>query len=144
MNIHQIVYISQYPVLPTQEQLTELLVQARANNHRLRITGILLYADGRVVQVLEGEEQVVRELYDTIRQDPRHHHILTLVDMPVAGRQFPDWSMGFVAASPEELRQITGYVNPANPLFPLPRARNASQALMQLLLNFVALHPVLA
>ncbi|SNC66142.1 Sensors of blue-light using FAD [Hymenobacter gelipurpurascens] len=144
MNIHQIVYISRFITLPTQEQLTELLVQARAKNHRLRITGILLYADGRVVQVLEGEEQVVRDLYALIRQDSRHHQVLTLVDMPVAGRQFPDWSMGFVAAMPEELRRITGYVDPENPLFPLPRARNASPALMQLLLNFVALHPVLA
>lgn len=144
MTVHQLVYISQFRTVPDQQQLTELLVQARTKNHRLRISGILLHADGRVMQVLEGEEQAVRDVFAAISRDPRHHKVVTLVDKPVAARQFPDWSMGFVAASPEEMAHITGYINPESPLFPLPRARNASPALMQLLLNFVALHHVLA
>lgn len=144
MLVHQIVYISRFRVAPNQEQLTELLLQARARNNQLRITGILLYADGRVVQVLEGEEQAVREVFAAISRDPRHYQVVTLVDGPLAARQFPDWSMGFIAASAAEMAHITGYVNPENPLFPLPRAHNASPALMQLLRNFVALHPVQA
>lgn len=64
-------------------------------NGRLGITGLLLYKHGAFMQVLEGEEENVRALYATICQDPRHHCIVTLVAMPVARRQFPDWAMGF-------------------------------------------------
>ncbi|TGE08463.1 BLUF domain-containing protein [Hymenobacter fodinae] len=144
MVIQQIIYISRYHHTPTEDQLTELLRRARAHNHELRITGILLYASGRVLQVLEGPEQAVREVFAAISHDQRHHQIMTLADIKVASRQFPDWSMGFSVAEPAEFERITGYVNPEKPLFPLPRAHNASPALMQLLLNFVALHPVLA
>jgi hypothetical protein len=144
MTIHQIIYISRYYHTPTEDQLAELLQQARPKNHQLRITGILLYAAGRVLQVLEGPEEAVRDVFESISHDQRHYQIVTLADIEVASRQFPDWSMGFTVAEPTEYERITGYVNPDKPLFPLPRAHNASPALMQLLLNFVALHPVLA
>ncbi|TGD82467.1 BLUF domain-containing protein [Hymenobacter wooponensis] len=144
MTIHQTIYISRFHNNPTEEQLTELLQQARLKNHRLLITGILLYASGRVLQVLEGPEQEVREVFEAITHDPRHYQIVTLADIVVPRRQFPDWSMGFTVADPVEYEHITGYVSPDKPLFPLPRAHNANPALMQLLLNFVALHPVLA
>ncbi|QJX48055.1 BLUF domain-containing protein [Hymenobacter taeanensis] len=144
MTTHQIIYLSRFREKPTEEQLTQLLHQARSKNHRLLITGILLYADGRVLQVLEGQEAAVRAVYSAITSDKRHHQLVTLVDTTVPQRVFPDWSMGFTVADSAEYERLTGYVNPEKPLFPLPRAHNASPALMQLLRNFVALHPVLA
>jgi hypothetical protein len=144
MAIHQIIYISQFYEKPTEAQLSELLHHARSKNHQLLITGILLYAEGRILQVLEGQEAAVRAVFNTITHDKRHHQLVKLVDAAVPQRRFPDWSMGFTVAQPTEYEYVTGYVNPGKPLFPLPRAHNASPALMQLLLNFVALHPVLA
>jgi hypothetical protein len=144
MTLHQIVYISRFRHRPTEEELTALLEQSRAKNKALDITGILLYADGRVVQVLEGEELVVHELYATICRDPRHHQVAKLVDIPITSRQFPAWTMGFVVARPADYEQITGYINPVSPDEPLRQVQQASPTLMQLLLNFVALHPVLA
>jgi hypothetical protein len=141
--LHQIVYISRFRQRPTEQELTALLKQVRAKNEALGITGILLYADGRVVQVLEGKEQAVREMYATVCHDLRHHQIVTLVDTAVPGRQFADWTMGFVVAHPSDFEHITGYINPARHDEPMRHVEHASPTLMQLLLNFVALHPVL-
>jgi hypothetical protein len=72
----------------------ELLQKARAKNKRLGITGLLLYAQGRFFQVLEGPESAVRSLYDTIRDDERHTNVETLLTTTITARTFPDWEMG--------------------------------------------------
>ena len=56
---------------------------------------LLLYADGNVMQVLEGEKAVVLELFQTIKLDKRHSGIFVLVEQEIAARQFASWSMGF-------------------------------------------------
>ncbi len=92
----------------SEDDLTGLLHQARAKNVRLGITGLLLYKNGTFMQALEGEESKVRALYATIRADPRHHHIVTLVDLPIAQPRFADWSMGFENLDDIALESLTG------------------------------------
>jgi signal transduction histidine kinase/CheY-like chemotaxis protein len=64
------------------------------NNVRLGITGMLLFADGLVLQVLEGPSEAVRGIYERIQADARHKDLLLIVDKPVARRDFTDWSAG--------------------------------------------------
>ncbi|MBT8139914.1 MAG: BLUF domain-containing protein, partial [Gammaproteobacteria bacterium] len=52
-------------------------------------------ADGRFMQVLEGKEQSVREVYDSILADSRHTDIRTLRLQEKEKRHFPDWTMAF-------------------------------------------------
>ena len=54
----------------SKDDLNELLAQCRENNAKLGITGMLLYKDGNFMQVLEGEETVVRSIYAKISGDP--------------------------------------------------------------------------
>ncbi|GGF11949.1 hypothetical protein GCM10011383_23980 [Hymenobacter cavernae] len=122
----------------SDEQLKDILLKARATNHDLRITGLLLYSEGMIMQVLEGEQEVVRMLYEKIRRDPRHTEVATLVDGPVPRRVFPDWSMGFVPLDLSDFVYIAGYVDPSKRNFLLPRAHNASPELQSLLQEFVA------
>ncbi|HEX8348318.1 MAG TPA: BLUF domain-containing protein [Hymenobacter sp.] len=138
MTVHQIVYTSSATDAMGDEQLKSLLLQARATNHDLRITGILLFSDGLILQVLEGEEDVVRSLYDKIRHDPRHTHVMTLSDGAVERRVFPDWSMGFPTQKTSEFLQLAGFVDSTRRNFLLPRAHNASPELQALLHEFVA------
>ncbi|OUJ72232.1 BLUF domain-containing protein [Hymenobacter crusticola] len=138
MTVHQILYTSLATSAMSDEQLKSILLQARATNHDLRITGILLYSEGMILQVLEGEEGAVRDLYEKIRRDPRHTAVATLVDGAVERRVFPDWSMGFVPVSMSEFVYIAGYVDPSKRNFLLPRAHNASDELRSLLQQFVA------
>lgn len=70
-----------------------LLDQARRNNRRDGITG-LLYADKRrFLQAIEGPDAAVEALFARIQADPRHHAIVLLSCRPVQAREFGDWEM---------------------------------------------------
>ena len=105
----QLTYASTAAKLFSAAELLKLLPAYRENNLRLNVTGLLLYKQGSFMQALEGEEDTVRALYDKIRKDTRHHHVLTLAAITIAERQFPRWSMGFEALGDMEIGPIPGY-----------------------------------
>jgi hypothetical protein len=96
----------------TPDALANLLRQARTYNHAHRITGLLLYAADtqEFVQVLEGLQDEVQELYAHIARDARHKHAFVLHEGREEARMFPDWRMGFAAAETQDLRTTTGYL----------------------------------
>ena len=67
------------------------------NNARLGITGALYYDDESFFQVLEGPENAVALLYDTIRKDSRHAEAVLVCRHPISFRMFGLWSMKFVS-----------------------------------------------
>lgn len=89
-------------------EISELLHKAREKNQRLGLTGMLLYADASFFQVLEGEEQVVNALYARIQQDKRHTRVTKVISEAIPKRSFDAWTMGFSAATREELAGISG------------------------------------
>jgi hypothetical protein len=106
--MHQVVYSSAALTPFTEAQLTELLSRARANNERLGVTGMLLYDDGSFLQALEGDEQVLQALFETIGRDKRHHRVVPLLRRNIDVRHFEQWRMGF--ASMKTLTQhVPGY-----------------------------------
>lgn len=100
-----IVYVSSASDPFDDARLAELLTQSRASNTARGLTGMLLYRNGRFVQVLEGPESEVRRLVSVIEADPRHSGMRVLVEENIAAREFADWTMGFqpMAESREEL-----------------------------------------
>lgn len=70
---------------------------ARANNKRLGVTGALLITDNWFVQALEGDEPVVRGLYERISADPRHEDLTVVESATVDGRVFSRWAMAQVS-----------------------------------------------
>jgi hypothetical protein len=96
--MYEVVYVSSSVGLLDETTLTEILTTSRRNNARLDVTGMLLYRDGNIIQVLEGPKKDVLELIDCIARDPRHHQFLRLAEGEIAERSFPDWTMGFVHA----------------------------------------------
>jgi hypothetical protein len=89
-------------------ELTELLQVSRANNARLGLTGMLLYAEGSFFQVLEGEVDVVQGLYYRIEVDPRHAQVTQIILEPIPRRSFDTWTMGFYRLAREELAGMAG------------------------------------
>ncbi len=104
-----LVYISSAVRPFSSVELADLLATSHQNNSQLGITGMLLYKDGNVMQVLEGEEAVVHKLYGKIARDPRHRGLLTLTQGPVEERQFPEWSMGFQDLRAGDVQATAGY-----------------------------------
>ena len=95
MSLIRLVYLSSATAVPGEAELAELVARARTHNAAHGLTGMLLYAEGNFLQVLEGDEREVDELFSRIRRDPRHQHIVCLERATVARREFADWDMGF-------------------------------------------------
>ena len=111
-------YVSSATEMFSATQLTEMLTEWRAKNHELGLTGMLLYSGGNIIQALEGPEEAVDSLFETIRADTRHRGLLILLREPTSERAFPDWSMGFRSFGREEMQSTDGF----NP-FMEPRSR---------------------
>jgi lipopolysaccharide biosynthesis regulator YciM len=104
-----LVYVSSASQLFSEEELKALLLQSRENNTRLGLTGMLLYKDGNFMQALEGPDDAVETLYETIERDPRHQGVLQLTRQPIQDRRFAAWSMGFHNLDDTHLQQMPGY-----------------------------------
>ncbi|MBW8709064.1 MAG: BLUF domain-containing protein, partial [Alphaproteobacteria bacterium] len=88
-------YVSHCPRELASGELNDILVAARANNALLGISGLLLHIDGGFLQMLEGDERAVRELYARIAVDRRHQDPRIMLDREIPTRVFSDWSMGY-------------------------------------------------
>ncbi len=98
MALLQITYVSRSTERFTTRDLPDLVATSRRNNEATQVTGALYYAEGRFIQVLEGDENIVIPLYGTIMQDPRHTEVETVAIRPVTARRFPEWGMGHLPA----------------------------------------------
>lgn len=107
-SLKQIVYFSSAVRLFSDDELLELLRIARANNARLGITGMLLYADGNFVQLIEGPDDAVDALYAKISRDQRHTSLLKALDGPIQERRYADWTLGFDRIGEAEIKQVGG------------------------------------
>lgn len=90
-----LIYVSSAVKLMNHDELLLLLDEARKKNQELGVTGMLLYQEGTFMQMLEGEKQIVLDLYEAIKKDDRHTGVLTMLTDEIAERNFKDWSMGF-------------------------------------------------
>lgn len=109
-----LIYASSATEMLTEPALLEILEKAREKNARLGITGMLLYRGGNFLQVLEGEDESVRELYKVIRQDQRHKGVMLIAERPVPERNFAEWKMAFVnlqSVKPEDVPGYSEYLN---------------------------------
>lgn len=65
-----LVYMSAADEPFDQDRLDALLEHARARNAASGLSGLLVYKDGRFMQLLEGPEAAVLETYQRIIEDP--------------------------------------------------------------------------
>ena len=104
-----IAYVSVATTPMSPDDIAALLVQSRANNERHGITGALLYHRDRFIQIVEGDDDIVRGRFDTIAGDARHRSIQKMREKAIGVRQFPQWTMGFRALSDESVTQLDGF-----------------------------------
>lgn len=90
------------------DELLTLLNSARSANQRQGITGMLLYMDECFFQVLEGEEQLVDNLYEKICLDERNHHVVKLIREPITTRSLTEWTMSYEHVTREDMASATG------------------------------------
>lgn len=111
-----LIYISKVESLMPTDDLLLILNQSRSWNEGHGLTGMLLYlegkflskVEGRFMQVLEGTEWEVKEIFEKIKQDPRHHSLIILKQASIKDRNFETWSMGFKLIKLEAHKELPG------------------------------------
>lgn len=94
-SLHQIMYISTASAEMTDDALLDILSGSQKRNRARGITGLLLHSDGNIIQVMEGPENAVKKLYQTISQDKRHRGVTLMSSQAIEKRDFPEYKMGF-------------------------------------------------
>lgn len=106
----QLIYSSIESRAMDTDDLRDIVKKAVSANKAIDVTGLLLYVDGFILQLLEGEKEIVLNLYQKIKKDPRHYDVETILEIERGKRMFPDWSMGFKSIHTNEIRNFDGEV----------------------------------
>ena len=110
-----IVYVSQAERPFGTDELSSLLEHSRAKNADDGITGLLIYrfnpdyGRGNFVQVLEGPDDKIDDVWRRISNDTRHHTIIVVEEGPIDARMFSAWTMGFKNVDAPDLESFEGF-----------------------------------
>ncbi len=104
-----IVYRSRAVVPLADIDLYYLLAEARQRNDSLGLTGLLLYDRSYFFQWLEGDEDNLARVWNSIRHDARHAELTVLADQPIPVKLFAGWKMQF-AHRDRQHEKIDGFV----------------------------------
>jgi len=77
-------------------RLNEIIAPARRNNERNHISGMLLFTGANFLEILEGGELDLRDLWLRLERDRRHCDLLRIGDDLCRERWFPEWRMGYI------------------------------------------------
>ena len=77
------------------DEISAILKSARRRNEVEGITGLLLYHNRRILQVLEGPEHAVDACYDRISRDARHTDVRLVSRKPARSALFSKWFMDY-------------------------------------------------
>lgn len=104
--ILRLLYTSQARIDLTEAEVLDILSKSREYNQMARVSGILCYSKRDFIQVLEGPEKNVLNLYNKIIEDPRHQQCkLVSIDL-TDKRIFESWSMGYINVSGSKMQQL--------------------------------------
>jgi len=104
-----LMYVSVADGMPDDADLVAILTVACQRNVEFGVTGLLVYRNGRFMQLLEGPDDAVEDRFARIAADSRHTDIQVLGRNAVASRWFPDWSMAFQPSSDGSTQQLPGF-----------------------------------
>ena len=109
MALVHLIYSSEAATPLSEEQLGDLMKSVRAKNAAAGVSGILLLIERSFFQLLEGDPTVVDPLFEKIKGDARHGHVIKLIREPIEQREFEDWSMGLARVQSKELAALPGF-----------------------------------
>jgi hypothetical protein len=109
---HTICYVSKANPALTNEEISEIFTLTENNNRANNISGILLHSLGNFFQVLEGEEKLIEDLYESqILNDPRHSSVFEIYRGKIRVPIFTNYLSNFRAiTTTDELLKIHTYL----------------------------------
>jgi Sensors of blue-light using FAD len=96
MSICRVVFTSTAVRTAAEASFAEASKAIAAENKVSDITGLLLFNGRNFLEVMEGEEQIVRARYECIKTDPRHAGVVTISIDETDGRAFDTWTVAIL------------------------------------------------
>ena len=111
MQTNQLIYASTANKSMSYDEISDLAKKASQKNETLGLTGFLVYNNNHFLQVLEGPQSTLNELYLKISNDPRHSDVRLLNYSKIAFRHFKEWNMGcmFLETQPKIKKIVNEY-----------------------------------
>lgn len=104
----QLIYSSRQDQDLKAADIERILMKSRNFNERHKITGILVCTEDAFIQLLEGEDKIVNQLYQRISSDPRHLEPRVLWRGWSDVRIFSGWSMASASGRWSEIGAAIG------------------------------------
>jgi uncharacterized protein YaaQ len=95
----------------SDKEVETLVSKAQQRNAELAVTGALIFSSKGFAQVLEGTEEAIDALMESIKQDGRHTDIAIVHDRSIEKRDFKDWSMVYSGPSTYIARHLDPFLN---------------------------------
>ena len=94
--VFQLIYASELSEKLRLGDVELVLEASQKNNPAMNVTGLLFFSIPYFIQLLEGDEQDVRNLYEKVKQDERHRKVRIIKEQHVDNRLFDGWSMAYI------------------------------------------------
>ena len=90
--MHMITYISEANIAPELLglEINDILTSAKQRNKSLGISGVLFLRGTTFFQTIEGPEDAVRSVFQSILADERHNDLYVLIDEAIDEREYLD------------------------------------------------------
>ena len=92
--LKQVIYVSEISDT-SSDSLTNIYDISQKNNSESGISGCLLIGSNSYLQILEGPDSAVENLYSKIKVDSRHKKVKKLFEQNIEEKLFSSWSMKF-------------------------------------------------
>ena len=92
--LKQVIYVSE-KTDTSSDSLTDIYDISQKNNSESGISGCLLIGSNSYLQLLEGPDSAVENLYSKIKMDSRHKKVKKLFEQHIEEKLFSSWSMKF-------------------------------------------------
>ena len=92
--LKQVIYVSEISDT-SSDSLTNIYDISQKNNLESGISGCLLIGSNSYLQLLEGPDSAVENLYSKIKVDSRHKKVKKLFEQNIEEKLFSSWSMKF-------------------------------------------------
>jgi hypothetical protein len=92
--LKQVIYVSE-KTDTSSDSLTDIYDISQKNNLESGISGCLLIGSASYLQLLEGPDSAVENLYSKIKMDSRHKKVKKLFEQHIEEKLFSSWSMKF-------------------------------------------------
>ena len=106
--LFQLIYVSTATAEYDADAIKSVLESSVRQNTKNGITGLLLYAHGSIMQVIEGTKEAIAETMKRIVADERHFNVIELLYAPISERDFGTWSMGFHEVTVDDAETLPG------------------------------------